>query len=467
MPRAAESMSVHPPQVAGAFYPGGRNECAEMVMHCLRRARRAPPLAPKVIVAPHAGHVYSGEVAATVFAPLAARRRAIRRVIVVGPAHRAGFKGLATTSADAWTTPLGAVPVDWPALRPLLALPGFRVLDPVFAGEHSLEVHLPFLQRVLDDFTIVPILVGDANHAEVGRALARVWGGPETLILISTDLSHFHDYETARGLDRATARRIELMRPGEIDGKGACGHRGLGGALQRARALDLRVTALDVRNSGDTRGGRDRVVGYGSFAMEYAEVARIADDDRARLVAAARASLAFRIENGRPPKPALAPGLSPSLAAMRASFVTLKIGGKLRGCVGSVVAHAPLMLDVVGNAAKAGFADPRFAPLTREELEALTIDIAVLSTPRPVHFADEADLLRRVRPDVDGLIVKDGERRALFLPAVWERLPKPEAFLRQLKRKAGLTPDHWSDELRVFRYTAESFGEGSHTTRAP
>ena len=459
MALATDSMNVHPAQVAGAFYPGGRDECAEMVMRCLGRARPTPPLAPKVIVAPHAGYVYSGEVAATVFAPLAARRRAIRRVVVAGPAHRAGFDGLATTSADAWATPLGAVPVDWPAMQPLLSMPGFRVLDPVFTGEHSLEVHLPFLQRVLDDFTIVPILVGGASHADVGRVLERVWGGPETLILVSTDLSHFHDYETARGLDRATARRIELMRPDEIDGPGACGHRALGGALKRARALDLRVTALDVRNSGDTRGGRDRVVGYGAFAMEYTAAARIGDDDRARLLAAARSSLAFGVENGRAPQASLAPGLSPSLAAMRASFVTLKIGDRLRGCVGSVAARRPLLLDVAANAYKAGFADPRFGPLTREELAELTLDIAVLSTPRPVRFTDEADLVRQVQPDVDGLIVEQGDHRSLFLPSVWERFARPEAFLEHLKRKAGLAPGHWSDEVRVFRYTAERFGE--------
>ena len=462
MPPETESSNVRPPQVAGAFYPGGRSECAAMVTSCLGRARPTPPMSPKVVVAPHAGWVYSGDIAATVFAPLAARRRAIRRVVIVGPAHRVGFDGLATTSAEAWATPLGRVPVDWPAMAPLLSMPGFRILDAAFAGEHSLEVHLPFLQRVLDDFTIVPILVGEASHTEAARALERVWGGPETLILVSTDLSHFHACETARRLDRATAKRIELMRPKEIDGAGACGHRGLGGALERARALDLRVTALDVRNSGDTRGGRDRVVGYGAFAMEYAAAARTCDEDRARLLEAARASLAFAVENGRAPKPALGSGLSPSLTAMRAAFVTLKIKGRLRGCVGSVGARRPLLLDVAANAYQAGFADPRFGPLTREELDALTIDIAVLSTPRPIRFTGEAELLREVRPDVDGLIVKDGTRQGLFLPSVWERFPKAEGFVKQLKGKAGFEPEHRSDDLRVFRFTTERFGEPSH-----
>ena len=459
MSTAAEFANVRPPHVAGAFYPGGRDACAELVTRCLDGAGPPRPFTPKVVVAPHAGHVYSGEIAGTAVAPLAARRRAIRRVVLVGPAHRVGFEGLAVTSADAWASPLGTVAVDWAALRPLLSLPRLRVSDAAFAGEHCLEVQLPFLQRVLDDFTIVPILVGDASHREVARALEAVWGGPETVILVSTDLSHFHDYETARKRDRATAERIELLKPGEIDGQGACGHRALGGALLRARTLDLRVTALDVRSSGDTRGGRNRVVGYGAFAMEYAATARIPHEDRARLLEVARRSLSFGVEKGRAPNLRLGSGLPPALTAMRASFVTLRVGGRLRGCIGSVRAHRPLMIDVATNAWKAGFADPRFRPLSRDELGSVTIGVALLSTPHPIRFAGEGDLVRQVRPDVDGLILQDGARRGILLPSVWEEVPRPERFVNQLKRKAGLRPDAWSDRTRVFRFTTESFGE--------
>ena len=365
---------------------------------------------------------------------------------------------MATASADAWASPLGTVAVDWPALRPLLAQSRLRIADAVFAGEHSLEVQLPYLQRVLDDFAIVPILVGDADRSDVAALLKTLWGGPETLVLISSDLSHFRDYETARRLDSGTAKLIELLRPEKIDGTRACGYRALGGALARARALDLRVTALDVRNSGDTHGGKDRVVGYGAFAMEYAEAARLSGRDRARLLDAARASLAFGADQGRPMRAKLGAGLSPALTAMRASFVTLKAqGGTLRGCWGSLTAQRPLLLDVVANAYKTGFEDPRFGPVTADELAGAELGIALLSTPRRIRFADEADLVRRLRPDRDGLILQDGDRRGLFLPSVWERVPRPAHFLRQLKRKAGLPADHWSDSLRVFRYSAESF----------
>jgi len=454
------SERVRAPHMAGAWYPAGDNECADMVMACLDKGLASPVSDPKVIVAPHAGFVYSGEIAGTAFKQLAAHRKRIKRVVIIGPAHRVGFKGLATTSSDAWATPLGVVPVDWGALRKLMPLEGFRVLDKVFEGEHSLESHLPFLQPVLDDFTIVPILVGDASMELVRDALNLVWGGPETVISVSSDLSHFHDYDTAVGLDRQTTGQIELLQLEKINGTGACGHRALAGVLDIARKRDLRVTHLDVRNSGDTKGGRDRVVGYGAYSMEYAEAARISEADRRVLLDATRKALAFGVENGRAPNVDYGPGVSKSLTAMRASFVSLKIAGRLRGCIGSVIAHQPLLPDVVANAYKAGFGDPRFGPLTMEELDQLDIEVSLLSFPRIMRFEEEADLVRQVRPDQDGLILQDEGRRGLFLPSVWEGIPKAEDFIRHLKRKAGFDMDHWSDGLRVFRYTTETFGEG-------
>lgn len=460
---------IRAPRMAGSWYPAGREACADVVEACLRKGRASPVPEPKVVVAPHAGFSYSGEIAGTAFKGLASRARRVRRVVLVGPAHRVAFKGLATTGSDAWATPLGAVPVDWAALRASMALPGFAVMDRAFENEHSLEVHLPFLQRVLDGFSIVPILVGDAGTGLVREALERVWGGPETLISVSSDLSHFLDYAAARALDGETARHIELLAHDRIDASGACGHRALAGALSLARSRDLRATGLDTRNSGDTSGRRDRVVGYGAFAMEHAASARLPDDDRQRLLDAARYALRFGAERGREPRASLGGGLPASLTAHRASFVSLKAGGKLRGCVGSVVAHRPLLLDVISNAWKAGFADKRFAPLAVEELAGIELEVSVLSFPRPMRFDGEADLVRQLRPDIDGLVLQDKGRRGVFLPSVWEGVPRADAFVRHLKRKAGLAPDHWSDTLRAFRYTAERFGDpaGRPEGRAP
>lgn len=458
MVNAAPHISIKQPAVADAFYPGDKGACTDIVEQCLSSAKPSPVPTPKVIVAPHAGFVFSGPIAGTAYAGLRARAGTISRVVLLGPAHRTPFKGLATTSVDAWATPLGEVPVDWPTLRDVLALPGVQILDEAFSEEHSVEVHLPFLQRALGSFELVPLLVGDASHREVARALDQIWGGPETLIVISSDLSHFHDYDTARQMDRDTSRKIELLQGDKIDGNGACGHRGLGGALLQARRRDLRVTTLDVRNSGDTRGGRDKVVGYGSYAMEYAESACISHDDREMLKRASRAALKFGLEHGREPETQFGSDISSALTAMRASFVTITLDGKLRGCIGSLIAHKPLLLDVVSSAYKAGFGDRRFEPLTEDEIDRIGVGVSILSTPRRMTFSDEADLVRQIRPDQDGLIMQDGDKRGIFLPSVWESLLKSADFIRNLKRKAGLPLDHWSDSLQVYRYTTESFG---------
>ncbi len=280
------------------------------------------------------------------------------------------------------------------------------------------------------------------------------------MIVVSSDLSHFHDHETARRLDADTAGLIETLAADRIDGGQACGHRALAGVLDQARRRDCRATALDLRTSADTRGNPDRVVGYGAFALEYARGARLPDDDRRRLIEAARYGVRFGLEHGRPPRVELGAGLSPTLTARRASFVTLTLDGRLRGCIGSVVAHRALLLDVIDNAWKAAFGDRRFPPLTAEEADRLDVSVSILSTPFTLDVADEADLVGRLRPDVDGLIFQDGDRRGIFLPSVWSSLPKAEAFVAQLKRKAGLPVDHWTDTVRVSRYTTESFGAG-------
>ena len=459
MPESVQMRSVRPPEVAGMFYPGNPEACRSIVSRCLADARPYSLGPSKAIVAPHAGYLYSGPIAGTAFAPLADRRKEIRRVVIIGPAHRALFRGLATTSANAWATPLGSVAVDWPSMGELLSLPCMRVADEFFAGEHSLEVHVPFLQQVLGAFSIIPILVGEASHKDVARTLQMVWGGSETLISVSSDLSHFLDYAAARRLDALTAERIECLQGDEIGLENACGHLALGGTLQRARALDLRVTALDLRNSGDTQGDRGRVVGYGAFAVEHAGAARLAEDQRVRLLAAARSALEFGVRIRKPPDIDLVSSDPWSLRAMRATFITLRIGGRLRGCMGTVAARRPLLLDVAANAYRAGFEDPRFPALSAEELGRVTIEVAVLSTPRPIEFSGEADLVRQLRPGVDGVLLREGKSQSVLLPCVWESVARPDEFVKHLKHKAGLGRDCLPDAAGALRFSVEEFGE--------
>ncbi len=456
---SAGSASIRKPHVAGAFYPAEMEACRDLVRGFLDKAAPSPIPRPKVIVAPHAGFIFSGPIAGSAYANLAERAEVITRVVLIGPAHRVAFKGVAIPSADHHETPLGTVAVDWDGVRAALALPGVSVADPVFKNEHSLEVHLPFIQMTLPGASIVPLLVGDASHQDIERVLDAVWGGPETLIVISSDLSHFLDYDRARDLDSKTLAKIELMKPDGIESANACGHRPLGGALRHAIRRDLRVTALDIRNSGDTRGNKDRVVGYGAFAMEHADSARLDDATRGQLLEVARGSLEFGIKKGRAPKLEIGSNVARSALAMRACFVSLKIDGQLRGCIGSVIPHRPLVSDVMENAFKAGFGDKRFPPITPEELAKAHLEISVLSHARPMPFENEEDLARRIRPDVDGLILHEGQNRGLFLPSVWAGLPQAKLFIRNLKHKAGLSADHvLSPNARVSRFGAETFG---------
>jgi MEMO1 family protein len=258
---------VRPPACAGRFYPADPTELRKMVKNLLAAAKTPYEPAPKAIIAPHAGYVYSGPVAASAYACLQSARDTIKRVVLIGPAHYAEFSGLATSSADAFSTPLGSASVDENAIAQLRLLPQVMVFDQAHEPEHCLEVHLPFLQTVLDGFALVPLLVGDAASDEIAGVLAALWDGPETCIVVSSDLSHYLDYPSARAADEKTAHVIETLQGEQLDGNQACGVRPIRGLLQLARERGLRPHCVDLRNSGDTAGPRDRVVGYGAFVF--------------------------------------------------------------------------------------------------------------------------------------------------------------------------------------------------------
>jgi AmmeMemoRadiSam system protein B len=259
--------TVRQPAVAGLFYPEDRRRLHDMI-HGLLTETRSTGSPPKALVAPHAGYIYSGPIAASAYARLAGARDTIERVVLFGPSHRVAFFGLAVTSADAYATPLGDIPLDRSAIAKLLELPFVQILDGAHLHEHSLEVHLPFLQEMLDAFTLVPVVVGDAEPDEIARALDVVWGGPETLIVVSSDLSHYHDYATARRMDTATSHAIETLRGDDIGYEDACGRLPIAGLLQVARRRGLKARTIDQRNSGDTAGDKSRVVGYGAYVFE-------------------------------------------------------------------------------------------------------------------------------------------------------------------------------------------------------
>jgi len=261
-------ISVRPPAVAGMFYPAAAPELARDVGALLAQAEaaaRGKPV-PKAIIAPHAGYIYSGPIAATAYARLAAARGKVTRVVLLGPVHRVPVRGLALPGVAALATPLGNIPIDADAVAVLAHLPQVCVSAPAHALEHSLEVHLPFLQKVLDSFSVVPLAVGDASADEVAQVLDTLWGGAETLIVVSSDLSHYLNYGEAQAIDRATAQAILDLRT-DISHEQACGGTPVNGLVLAARRRGLTPQLLDLRNSGDTAGDRSRVVGYGAFAF--------------------------------------------------------------------------------------------------------------------------------------------------------------------------------------------------------
>lgn len=439
------------PAVAGMFYPAEPAELSRQITAFLAEAPapEAGARVPKALIAPHAGYVYSGPVAAQAYALLAPARGRITRVVLMGPSHRVAFRGIATSGADAWTTPLGDVAIDRDTTARLMGLPMVGTLDKAHEAEHSLEVHVPFLQAVLGEFQLVPLVAGETPRDVVAAVLEEAWGGPETLIVISTDLSHYLDYESCRATDAATVAAIEHLDPAAIGSSQACGRVPVGGILLAASRRHLTITTLDVRNSGDTAGPKDRVVGYGAWALYEPEQDPL-HGIGPRLLELAWAAIRARLAGG-----AVAPPSAPDiLTRPGACFVTLKRHGQLRGCIGSPQAWRPLGADVVDNATKAAFEDPRFAPLAASDLDGLSLSVSVLTAPVPMRFASEQDLLGQLRPRVDGLIIEDGGRRALFLPAVWEQLPDPAQFLAHLKAKAGMAIDHWSPHFKASRFQA-------------
>jgi hypothetical protein len=476
-------LAVRPPAVAGSFYPAEPAALRAALERHLGPARvdaAGAGAPPKILVVPHAGYVYSGATAARGYAllgPVAAR---IRRVVLFGPVHRVAVRGLAAPSAAtaAHATPLGAVRIDHEGMAPLRALPQVVFDDAPHAPEYSLEVQLPFLQAMLGEgFALIPLAVGDASPDEVAGVMDALWGGDETLFVISTDLSHFHAYDDATRIDRATADRV-LQRATDIHPREACGARGLNGALLSARHRGLQPALVGLCNSGDTAGPKDRVVGYGAFAIPAVPGpagGRTAADGQAAVEgnegASLGAALLLRARNAiaqRLSLPALAEPPHPGLTQRGSTFVTLHDAQhRLRGCIGRLEAVTTLDTDVRHNAVQAAFADPRFRPVRHEEWAGLRLEVSVLSPSEPLPGAPtQALALQGVEPGTHGLILEWRGHRATFLPQVWEQLPQPEAFMAALKRKAGLAPDFWAADVRLWRYRVGKHDGGPIATLA-
>lgn len=457
--------TVRPPAVAGSFYPASSTVLEQTVEGFLSSAGTPNQKSgtPKALIVPHAGYVYSGKTAARAFALLASVAATIKRVVLLGPTHRVAVNGLALPSSQYFETPLGKIEIDQRAVASLKAMPQVVVSDEAHALEHSLEVQLPFLQEVLGDFKLVPLAVGNVEIQEVVEVLNALWGGPETLLVISSDLSHFHSYQQAKQIDSHT---VETILAGKLlhSFEQACGALPVNGLLIAAKAHGLQCRLIDVCNSGDTAGDRSRVVGYASFsftapdgqpqpAVGHEEDGLTSEQGNALpTIARAHIGAALGLPNHHIQ-------LEPWLEQPGAVFVTLKKRGVLRGCIGSLQSHRSLSEDLKSNALGAAFRDPRFPAVTVEELDELQIEVSVIGPSMPITFNSEADALNQMTPGSDGVILQYGRHRGTFLPQVWEQLPKRREFMAHLKMKAGLPVDFWAADIELSRYQVTKWSE--------
>lgn len=473
---APQKERVHSPAVAGAFYPADPKELTKMVDEFLARAPAAAIKDPILaLIVPHAGYIYSGGVAAQAYAQLKGRKP--ERVVVVSPSHIEAFNFAAVYDGDAYATPLGSIPVDkafaakLAAQSPLIKLSSRGHTSSGGQSEHALEVQLPFLQRVLGQFKLVPIIMGEQNYETcrvLGVALAKLAQGTDTLLVASSDLSHFHSYDDAVKLDHKTLQAIQewdymgMSRNFEARVWEACGGGPIIAVMIAAERLGAtQATLLKYANSGDVTGDRSRVVGYGAVVLIKQPKPRASDGpqftltepEKRELLTIARKAVETAVRDRKLYQYPAAP--FDSLMQERGAFVTLKEKGQLRGCIGYVAAMKPLCLTVRDVAVMAALEDRRFSPVGAKELAELEYEISVLSPLRRVLDVKE------IRVGLHGLVIKKGAQEGLLLPQVapeqgWDRM----TFLREICLKAGLPPSTWQDPgADLFSFTALVFSE--------
>jgi len=517
---ASPAIKVRQPAVAGLFYPKDKTELSRAIDAYLAAAKDEPLGGElKALVCPHAGYAYSGPVAAYGYRLLVGRE--YETVVVLAPSHYAALRAASVSGADVFRTPLGDVPISEKTrtlakLRPFALEPKAFVQRPEWwqqascpapelgddtadTWEHSDEVQVPFLQKTLKNFKLLPVVFGDVDTAKAGAALMQILDD-RTLIVASSDLSHYDTYANAQKRDHRTVEAICALQAERIAPDDACGAIPIQTLIYVATQKGWKTRLLDYRNSGDTSGDKAHgVVGYAAIAFYAPSTEQAppssagfqpasANPEQARMPALPPKSVSaetytgaerrFLLElarktvrevaaTGKPPAVDTAT-LAPKFTTNKGCFVTLTERGALRGCIGHIVAQEPLVQAVVDNARNAALRDPRFPPVTAEEVAQLEIEISVLTDPLPLFFSSPKDLLQKLQPGKDGVVLQIGGRGATYLPQVWEQIPDKVEFLNSLAEKAGCNASDWRGSgVTVSIYHVESFKESDDKTANP
>jgi len=440
------------PAVAGGFYPGDETTLANMVDGYLNQAEKKDLPSIRGLVAPHAGYIYSGPTAAHAYKQLSDKK--IKTAIVVGPSHHTYLKGASIPDVTHYKTPLGLVPLSSKA-KEILREDGITSNPAAHAREHSVEVQMPFLQRVLGDFEVVPVVVGEMDSEKLADILVK-YVDEETVLVASSDLSHYHPYETANKLDKICTDAIPPLNLGAMSSCEACGKTPVLALMHVAKKKGWSGVLLDYTNSGDTAGDKQRVVGYASIA--FYEKEGVTGEGKETLLKLARETVESHVREGKATEVDEST-LPPELTNIQGCFVTLHKHGQLRGCIGDIFPKRPLYQCIIGNAVNAAANDYRFKPVKPAELSEIDVEVSVLSVPKKLEYENPEDLLKKLTPQKDGVVVEYQGRKSTYLPQVWEQLPNKQEFLTRLCTKQGSPPDCWTKGAKIETYRAQVFGE--------
>ncbi len=482
---------VRRPAVAGLFYPRDGQTLGRQVDAFLAGVKDRHIENVRGLICPHAGYRFSGQTAAESYKQLTGRN--VRTVVVMAPSHYADFKGASIPDVDAYETPLGKIPLS-PKAKQLARIPPFvrnpkcvvrrpqwwrqapKQLPPFGADtphtwEHSLEVQLPFLQKTLKGFTLIPIVLRRVDPRAVAKVLLEHALDDQTVFVASTDLSHYHPYDLAKRLDEKCVQAIVSLNIEDMSRHEACGMQPVLTLMHMARLKGWQAKLLKYCNSGDTAGDKSGVVGYAAIVFFDSGQRSVepqtqpttrrqtySSSERSFLLKLARKTLVQVVTTGNFPKTS-AP-VAAKLTEQKGCFVTLTIDGRLRGCIGHVLPKMPLYKAVMDNTRSAALLDKRFKPVRPKEIEKIEIEISVLTVPRRLEYESTVDLLMKLRPHVDGVLLKVGTRQSIYLPQVWEQIPNKGLFMNSLAQKAQLPPSAWQRrEAMVWTYQAEAFSE--------
>lgn len=435
-------MNIKNCNVAGTFYPAERQELFDMIDEFYAKTENSSGYYSRAIIVPHAGYIFSGGLAVNGYRYLNPESET---VFVFAPSHYVRLFGCVSCDYDEFETPIGNCAVNKDYAKE------FEINNFAFEKEHSIEVQLPLIKYFFKDAKIVPVLYGCTDYKVITEILEKYRDSKNISFVISTDLSHFYPERDCNKIDRYSAELIESGNIKNFEAEQACGAVGVCGLVNFANNNRFSLIRVGLTNSAAKTGDSSRVVGYGSwFLYEGEKNSYIKKYFTDFVIDTCKKSImsGFRIGD-------LNSKEYPCVFEQSgASFVTLEINGHLRGCIGSIIAHKPLIDDLILNAHSSAFKDPRFLPLTQQEFEHTDISVSLLSSPEKIDFDGEEDLLSKIKPFEDGIIIRDGNYQAVYLPVVWEQLSDKREFLNSLKVKAGLSVDYFSDTLQAFRFNA-------------